>query len=461
VAGKVYIVGAGPGDPGLITCRGLEVLKKADVVLYDDLIPHEILVHCKEEAELIPVGKRRNVTQEQINYVMEQKAKEGKLVVRLKGGDPFIFGRGGEEVEYLVEKDIDVEVVPGVSSLYAVPAYAGIPLTHRRISSCFCAATCHEDPQKDQAINWASIAQFKGTVVLFMGAKNAKETLQRLLALGMDPDTPVTAITWGATTRQKVIEGKLKEMSSIDLVSPSLIVLGDVCNLRFKLNWFEKRPLLGKEILLVTPKEEGLFLSSFLKEKGAKVFVFPVLKYEPKASCKEEIQRIKGLDFLAIPRRALLTPMLRAFNRLGLDLREMRFEILCPADGKPILFEKGIPYKLFEIDVKKDGLKGRKIGLPMKDKATYMFLSDLGAEVYFLDFLEVLPSGKNVSKIIEEHLDTFTTFVFGDQVCLEAYLDRFGEKGEKVMEKKEKFILPPFFDCLSLETNFSTLFKKE
>lgn len=456
---KVYIVGTGPGDPGLITHKGLELLKIADVILYDDLIPHEILIHCKEEAEIIPVGKRRNITQEQINYVMEQKAKEGKIVVRLKGGDPFIFGRGGEEAEYLVEKGIDVEIVPGVSSLYAVPAYAGIPLTHRRFSSCFCAATCHEDPNKDQTINWDSIAQFKGTIVLFMGAKNAKETLQRLLSIGMDPETPIAAITWGTTTRQKVIEGKLKEMLNLTLMSPSLIVIGKVCNLRRKLNWFEKRPLLGKEVLLVTCKEEGLLLSEFLREKGAKVFVFPVLRYEPKVPKRREIEKMKGLDFLAIPRSALTVPLLKTLDHLGVSLKEGKLDILCPADSEVILFEKGVSYKLWT-DVKKDGLKGRKIGLPLRDERASLFLQELGAEVFFLDLLEITLSGKNIAKIVEEQLNIFTTFIFGDSLCFEAYLRRFGEKGANAIEKKEKFVLPPFFDYSSLEANlFPWLFK--
>lgn len=461
MAGKVYIVGTGPGDPGLITHKGLELIKIADVVLYDDLIPQEILVYCKEEAEIIPVGKRRNVTQEQINYVMKQKANEGKVVVRLKGGDPFIFGRGGEEAEYLVENGIDVEIVPGVSSLHAVPAYGGIPLTHRRFSSCFCAATCHEDPYKTQMINWDSIAKFKGTVVLFMGAKNAKETLQRLLSIGMDPETPVVAITWGTTTRQKVVEGKLREMSSINLLSPSLIVIGKVCDLRHKLKWFEKRPLLGKEILLVTSKEEGLLLSDFFRERGAKVFVFPVLKYEPKVSSNKKGEKIKRLDFLAVPRKVLIAPLLRALDRCGVNLKEVELDILCSVDGRSILFEKGVSYKLFGIDVKQDALRGKKIGLPLRDEATALFLKDQGAEVHFLDLLETIPSGENIAKVVEEQLDAFTTFIFGDNFCLEAYLNRFGEKGTYVIEKKERFVLPPFFDLSSLEANLFTLFFKD
>jgi len=240
-AGKVYLAGAGPGDPELMTRKVERILKEADVILYDNLVGDEIKEELKEiKAELIYVGKRgghHTYTQDEINRMLVEYAKQGKKVVRLKGGDPFLFGRGGEEAQALVEMGIEVEVIPGITSALAVPALAGIPVTHRDLSSCVTFVTGHEAEDKDEtAINWNALSELGGTIVILMGVKNLKTNIERLLDCGMDPETPVAIIENGATSDQRVTTGHLKNIVSIaekeGVKPPAVIVIGDVVRLR-------------------------------------------------------------------------------------------------------------------------------------------------------------------------------------------------------------------------------------
>ncbi len=239
--GKVYLAGAGLGDPELMTRKVERILKEADVILYDNLVGDEIKEELRRmKAELIYVGKRgghHTYSQDEINRMLVEYAKQGKKVVRLKGGDPFLFGRGGEEAQTLVEMGIEVEVIPGITSALAVPALAGIPVTHRDLSSCVTFVTGHEAEEKDEtAINWSALSELGGTIVILMGVKNLKTNIERLLDAGMDPETPVAIIENGATPEQRVTTGYLKNIVSIAkkerVKPPAVIVIGDVVRLR-------------------------------------------------------------------------------------------------------------------------------------------------------------------------------------------------------------------------------------
>lgn len=234
--GIVYLVGAGPGDPGLITVRGLEVLTTADVIVYDSLIPKELLLLARNDSEAIDVGKRGGKhlsEQNEINSILASKAKEGKTVVRLKGGDPFLFGRGGEEVEYLLNEGIEVHVVPGVTSAIAVPALAGIPVTHRDFSSTVTLITGHESDDKEgEVINWKSLAAVGGTLIVLMGMSGLERNAKRLVENGLDPITPAAVIERGATSGQRVVTGIVSNIAEKcrkeKMKAPAIMVIGKV-----------------------------------------------------------------------------------------------------------------------------------------------------------------------------------------------------------------------------------------
>jgi uroporphyrinogen III methyltransferase/synthase len=251
--GKVYLIGAGPGDPGLITVKGLECVKKADVIIYDYLANERLLDQRRPEAELVYVGKqggRHTLPQDEINRLIVKRAREGRIVARLKGGDPFIFGRGGEEAEELVDNGIPFEIVPGVTAATAVPTYAGIPLTHRDFTASVAFVTGHEDPTKpESAVHWDRISTGIGTLVFFMGMKNLPNIVDNLVNHGRSPETPVALFQWGTRIDQKVVTGSLRDIVSrvraAKLGPPATIVPGEVVRFRDKLNWYQSKPLFG------------------------------------------------------------------------------------------------------------------------------------------------------------------------------------------------------------------------
>ncbi len=246
-SGRVYLVGAGPGDPDLITVKAVKALKAADVVVYDRLASPEILDLVPKSAEKIYVGKCSGdhiVPQDQISNILVKQAKLGRKVVRLKGGDPFLFGRGGEEAEELRDAGIEFEIIPGVTSALAVPAYAGIPVTHRRYASSFAAVTGHEDPDKDESsVDWEKLATAVDTIVVMMGVGRLDKITDALIRGGRSQKTPAAAIEWGATSKQRTVIGTIGDIAAIvvseKVESPAIIVIGEVVNLHKKLSWFE------------------------------------------------------------------------------------------------------------------------------------------------------------------------------------------------------------------------------
>jgi uroporphyrinogen III methyltransferase/synthase len=284
--GKIYLIGAGPGDPGLITVKAAECIKAADVVVYDYLAAPALLSYAREDAEIIYVGKKggdHTLTQDKINDLIVEKAKRGLNVARLKGGDPFIFGRGGEECEELLEASCSFEIVPGVTSAIAAPAYAGIPLTHRRFASSVSIITGHEDPtKKDSSINWKVLAQMDGTLVFLMGVKNLGHITTQLMENGKDKETPVALVRWGTTTKQRSVTGTLSNIVDVvekaKIKSPSIIVVGGVVTLKDTLKWFEDRPLFGKKIIVTRAREQASDLVKLLTDLGAECIECPTIK---------------------------------------------------------------------------------------------------------------------------------------------------------------------------------------
>jgi uroporphyrinogen III methyltransferase/synthase len=287
--GKVFLVGAGPGDPGLITVKGLDCISRADVLVYDYLASPELLAHASADAEIIYVGKKggdHTLAQDGINRLLVEKAADGKIVARLKGGDPFIFGRGGEEAEVLVAAGIPFEVVPGVTAAIGAAAYAGIPLTHRNYTSDVAFVTGHEDPTKsDSSIDWKALATGVGTLVFFMGVKNLPAICGNLMDNGRAADTPVAVIRWGTTARQQTVTGTLDSIVEISrragIKAPAIIIVGGVVKLRETMQWFEKRPLLGRRIIVTRAREQASDLVRQLTEYGAECIQCPTIRVAP------------------------------------------------------------------------------------------------------------------------------------------------------------------------------------
>ena len=287
--GCVYLVGAGPGDPGLITVKGRECIARADVLIYDYLASPALLAHADPQAEKIYVGKKggdHTLPQEGINRLIVEKARQGKSVARLKGGDPFIFGRGGEEAEVLIAAGVPFEVVPGVTAAIGASAYAGIPLTHRDHTSDVAFVTGHEDPTKSESsINWKALATGIGTLVFFMGVKNLGAIVRNLIANGKADDTPVAVVRWGTTPSQRTVTGNLSTIETVvreaGIKAPAIIIVGTVVTLRDTMRWFEDRPLFGRRIVVTRAREQASGLIHQLTALGAECIQCPTIKVKP------------------------------------------------------------------------------------------------------------------------------------------------------------------------------------
>jgi len=331
--GSVYLVGAGPGDAGLLTLRGAELLGRADVVVYDALVNPDLLRLAPKNAEVIFGGKRSRghvLPQDELNQLLIAKAREGKCVVRLKGGDPYIFGRGGEEAEELAVAKIPFEVVPGISSLVAAPNYAGIPITHRVHCSGFTVITGHEDPAKEGNVDWAQVANFPGTRIIMMGTERIRHIAETLIANGLPAATPVAMVRWGTTGHQQSIEGSLATIGDVAeqarFKAPSVTVIGDVVKLRKKLNWFEARPLFGRRFVVTRTREQASQLSRQLLEHGAEVLEIPTIKIGPPSNHNDfadALLELNSYDWLVFTSPNGVTTFFEHFFKAFDDLRDI------------------------------------------------------------------------------------------------------------------------------------------
>jgi len=403
---KVYLVGAGPGDPGLLTVKGQECIQTADVIIYDYLASPALLKHAPPDAEMIYVGKKggdHTLSQDGINALIVEKAKAGLTVCRLKGGDPFIFGRGGEEAEVLVAQAIPFEVVPGVTSAVAAAAYAGIPLTHRKLTATLAFVTGHEDPHKEESsIDWESLARGIGTLVFFMGVKNLPDITRKLIANGKSPDTPVALIRWGTTPRQQTVTGTLdnitERVEKAGLKAPAIIVVGEVVDLRKTLKWFETRPLLGKRIVVTRAREQASDLVRQLSELGADCLEYPTIKIVPAADLKPMDEALKNLSaydwivFTSVNGVKYFFDRLFETDRDVRALHHLRTAAIGPATAERMFqfgLKSDIVPKTYRAEsvveaFRKNKLDGRKILLPRAAEARPVLpveLRNMGAEV--------------------------------------------------------------------------------
>jgi|Deesub1362B_J571_1020462.scaffolds.fasta_scaffold00065_58 uroporphyrinogen III methyltransferase/synthase len=415
-SGMVYLIGAGPGDPDLVTVKAMECLKRADVVIYDRLVNLQILRNVSDDCELIFAGKSREghfLSQEEINRIMIERARSGDVVVRLKGGDPFIFGRGGEEAEALARAGIPFEVIPGVTSAYAAPAYAGIPLTHREFASVFTVATGSEDPTKpESAVNWKRIANLGGTIVIMMGWGNLSRIVSELITAGLNPFTPSAVIMNGTLPSQKTVTASLKELpqkvEEEGIAPPIIVVIGEVVNLRKHVAWFEKRPLFGKRVLITRSREQSYELSRLFEDEGAQPIELPVIRIEPLedfSSIDDAICSLDSFDWIVFTSVNGVEEVFKRVYELGLDARAfagVKIAAIGSATATSLL-QKGLKadlipknYTTYELAeaLRQEGIKGKKVLLFRSELMTdelLMMLRSAGAEVQCLKCYRVLP----------------------------------------------------------------------
>ena len=348
--GKIILIGAGPGDAGLLTLQGKQWLQKAEVILYDHLVNEDLLRFSKKETEVIYVGKKEGVAsmqQEKINELLVAKAREGKIVARLKGGDPFIFGRGGEEIQAADQSKIPFLVVPGVTSVTGVAAYAGIPLTHRHLSSTLSIITAsNEKKQGDIHIDWEKIAARSGTLVFLMGARKLPLIVEKLIKFGKDPQTPIAVIQWGTTARQKTWKGTLATIVEIaskeKILPPALTIIGEVVNLKPEMEWYERLPLFGKTVVVTRKGDQAEGMIDRLRELGAEPFFFPVIEtvapddWAPLDEALNHLSRYDGLIFTSVNGVRFFFQRLKEIQQDIRNLKDVRIYTIGPKTAEAV-----------------------------------------------------------------------------------------------------------------------------
>lgn len=435
--GKVYLVGAGPGASDLLTLKGKRCLEKAQVVIYDHLADRSLLRYTPETTERIYAGKeggRKALSQEEIQSLMVHNAKDGKVVVRLKGGDPFIFGRGGEEGECLKDQGIPFEVVPGVTSAVAVPAYAGIPLTHRDYASSVAFIAGHESWEIDSPISWEHLTRGVHTIVFLMGLRSLKDNMQRLLVSGCDPQTPVALIRWGTKGSQESLVGTVQGIAELaekrGFKPPAITVVGEVVNLRSRLNWFETRPLFGRRIVVTRP-QAGSFTRE-IEDLGGEVVEFPTIQILPPKSYDPldgAIQRIHTYHWIIFTSVNGVKHFLARFRHLEGDIRQLKgikIGAIGPETAKgleSVFLRADLVPKEYRAEgllraLKREEMRGKRVLLPRALEARDILprtLRDWGAEVEVIEAYRTVATNCDVSwlrgQILGNRIDmvTFTS----------------------------------------------------
>jgi uroporphyrinogen III methyltransferase/synthase len=457
--GKVYLIGAGPGDPGLITVKGLECVKKADVIIYDYLANERLLDQRRADAELVYVGKqggKHTLPQDEINTLIVKKAREGKVVARLKGGDPFIFGRGGEEAEELADDGIPFEIVPGVTAATAVPTYAGIPLTHREHTASVAFVTGHEDPTKPESkVHWDKIATGIGTLVFFMGMKNLQNIVDKLIANGRNPETPIALIQWGTRTDQRVLTGTLVDIAAkakdAQFRPPVIIVVGEVVRLREKLNWYESKPLFGKRIVVTRSRNQASVFAEKLIDQGATTIEFPTIDVVPPASwaeLDEALGVIETYQWIIFTSANAIKYFMERLRNLGKDLRMLKGVQICVVGPKTAetLEQYGLRADLIPAEFKAEGVlaalggaevKGRKFLIPRAKLAREIIpekLRELGAVVTVAvayENVKPIADAARVKKLFEEK--KIATVTFTSSSTVHNFVEILGPKEYKTL----------------------------
>ena len=454
MSGKVYLVGAGPGDPGLLTQKGARVLASCQVVVYDYLANPELLELAPPEVERIYVGKKggdHTKTQEQINQLLVKLASEGKTVARLKGGDPFVFGRGGEEASALAAAGHAFEVVPGVTSAIAAPAYAGIPVTDRRATTEVAFVTGHEDPDKPgSTINWSALAQI-GTVVFLMGMKNLPHICANLIAAGREPSTPAAAIRWGTTPQQETVEGTLADLAAkvaeARLKPPAITIVGSVAALRGELSWFEKLPLFGKSILVTRARKQASALSQGLKALGAKVIEAPTIDFLPPEDpepLNTAIELLEDFHWVIFTSPNGVEAFFAALDQAEGDARALagcKLAAIGPATAAKLKahgLRADVTARTFQAEglieaLQSQGLTGQRVLIPRAAKAREVLPETIAS---WGNLVQVVPAYRTVppedspellARALKEGLDVITFTASSTVTNLMAMLDQEGQ----------------------------------
>jgi uroporphyrinogen III methyltransferase / synthase len=437
----VYLVGAGPGDPGLMTRRSLDLIAAADAVLYDRLVPPGALDGARAGADLRYVGKQpggHSMEQDEINALLVELGRGHSVVVRLKGGDPFVFGRGGEEAQALVEAGVPFEVVPGVTAGVAAPAYAGIPVTHRDDASAVAFVTGHEDPQKPEtALDWVALAAFPGTLVLYMGVKNLPQIAERLIAAGRAADEPAAVVERGTLPEQRAVSGTLgdiaERVAAAGLKAPAITLVGPVARMRDRLAWLERRPLFGRTVVVTRARAQASGLAARLTELGAQVVEAPAIRIEPRPPAEVDpvVRGIADFPFVILTSPNGATLLSESLERNGLDARAL-------AGAEVAAIGPGTAAELRRIGIRADVVPPRSVAeslvealseLPVTGKRVLIAraaeardvlpeaLVERGAEV------EILPLYDTVAEPIAEPIDRADYVTFTSSSTVRFYLE--------------------------------------
>ena len=439
---KVYLIGAGPGDPGLLTIKGKDILEKADVVVYDYLANDTLLGYARPDAERIYVGKvagNHALPQDGINKLIIEKAKEGKIVARLKGGDPYIFGRGGEEAEELLDAGVPFEEVPGISSTIAGPAYAGIPLTHRSFSSSVTL-----NPDKPGSVhNWKALAASANTLVFVMGMKNLPDIARNLIEAGLSPDTPAALVHWGTTAKHRSLAATLgtlhEEGVRQGFTNPSVIIVGKVVTLRDRLNWFEQKPLLGRSVVVTRAREQASGLAAQLADLGAEVIQFPTIDIKPLedySSVDAAVRNLGAYDWLIFTSANGVKCFWERLEAQGLDARALyglQVAAIGPATAQAVRTHGIAPDFVPEAYIAESvaegliglGMDGKKVLLPRAREAREVLPEELrkaGAQVDVLPVYETVPAAAHRDEVLQRlEAGTLDAVTFGSSSTVDNF----------------------------------------
>jgi len=454
----VYLTGAGPGDAKLITVKGLELIKRADCIIYDYLVNPGLLGFAKSDCKLIYVGKKaaaHTLPQDQINQLLVKQARLHNVVVRLKGGDPFIFGRGAEEALYLKKNKIDFEIVPGVTSAIAVAAYAGIPLTVRSQNSTVGFITGNEDPaKKNSNIHWEALSKALGTMVFLMGIGNLEKIVRKLIESKKASNTPVAIIRWGTTAKQKTITGNLKNIVQLvkknKIAPPAIIVVGEVVKFRKDLNWFERRPLLGKKIVVTRTREQASVLSEKLADLGAQVIEIPVIKIVPLKAGQQLRQAFtrKEYDWIFFTSQNGVGEFAQFLNRAGKDIRIFGKAKVCAIGSETAKALAGIGIKpdyvpaQFYAEAILKHFKQVKVAagcaLILRAKQARDVLPEglkrLGFEVKVIDLYDTCPEKESAPKLRESLKQGVDLVTFASSSSVKNFVELLGKDYRRLLK---------------------------
>lgn len=449
----VYLVGAGPGDVGLLTIKAKKILESAEVLIYDKLANEKILNFTPEFCEKIYVGKsagNHTLKQEEINKLLVEKSAGKNFVVRLKGGDPFVFGRGGEEAVFLQENNVDFEIIPGVTSAVSVPAYAGIPVTHRGLATSFTVVTGHEDPTKNESsINWEKISTGTDTLIFLMGMANLPKITEKLIANGRDKKTPAAIIRNGTKFSQEVLitnlENAAADVEKNNFRPPAIFLVGEVVNLREKIKWFDKKILFGKKILVTRARNQASKLTEKLENLGAEVFEFPTIKISPPTdnfqALDESIKNLKNFDWIIFTSANGVEKFFERLKIFKLDARifsNSKVAVIGSATAERLsnfgIIADLIPEK-FRAESLLDSLKnfaeGKKFLIVRAEKAREILpdeLKNFGAEVSVIPAYKTETADEINLKVLPEKIDMIT---FTSSSTVENFVKKFGAESLK------------------------------